>query len=374
MSAFSVGTVSRGFMRILTFAAAWALIPMALLTSLLLPFSTWIRLALILLPVILFASWLIKLSVCGQLDRKTSPLPFWIAMAASILFLLSVAAFIRTGGLVSLDKTVRHVFQMKRSPAVGLMAEPGQRYRLFLNGIKLDILSGFPDKGRAQILNYKVHGYMFSTIRFLFNEIFVDQHYFFVSDSPQPFVIDCGSHIGMSILYTKTLYPDAQVIGFEPAPGTFKLLSENIRQNGLRNVVLYNKAVGNTEGTMKFYGDDSLTASLIESRNVGSVSEVDVVKLSRYIDRPVSFLKLDVEGAESLVLEDLNAASKLRMIKYMTIEYHHHIQKDADNLSTFLKTLEDNNFGYQIETSPEPFSDRSYQDVMIYAYQKQALY
>jgi hypothetical protein len=35
-----------------------------------------------------------------------------------------------------------------------------------------------------------------------------------------------------------------------------------------------------------------------------------------------------------------------------------------------VKILEDNNFGYQLETSPEPFRNRSYQDVMIYAYRK----
>jgi FkbM family methyltransferase len=367
---FGIAKILRGFMRVLTFASAWALIPIALLASLLLPFSTWIRLALVLLPAILFASWLIKLSLWGQLNRKTSPFPFYIAVASSILFLFLAAAFIHTGGLVSFEKTVRHIFQMKRSPAVGLMAEPDQRYRLFLTGIKLDILRALPDPGSVAILDYRMRGYLFSTIRFLFNEIFIDQQYFFPADSARPLVIDCGSHIGMSILYFKALYPDAEVIGFEPAPDTFRLLSENIRQNGLKNVVLHNKAVGNSEGKMKFYGDDSLTASLLESRSAGRVTEVDVVKLSRYIDRPVSFLKLDIEGAESLVLEDLDAASKLRMVKYIAIEYHHHVESDVDDLSGFLKILEDNNFGYQMDTTHEPCKIKSFQDIMIFAYRK----
>jgi FkbM family methyltransferase len=370
MKAFNGGTILRGFMRVLVFAAAWALIPMALLLSLMLPFSAWIRLALILLPAILFASWLIKLSLYGQLNRKISPLPFYVAMTVIILFLFMTAAFVRAGGLVSVEKAVLHIFHIKRSPAVGLMAEQNQRYKLLLTGIKLDILKGLPDTGRVAILNYTVRNYLSSNVRFLFYEIFIDQQYFFAADSPRPFVIDCGSHIGMSILYIKALYPDAQVIGFEPAPDTFKMLSENIRQNGLKDVVLYDKAVGNTEGKMKFYGDDSVTASLFESRSVGKITEVEVVKLSKYIDRPVSFLKLDVEGAESLVLEDLAAASKLQMIKYMTIEYHHHIEKNVDDLSKFLKILEDNNFGYQIESSPDPSKNRSFQDIMIYAYHK----
>ncbi|MBN1568286.1 MAG: FkbM family methyltransferase [Acidobacteria bacterium] len=365
-----MGTILRGMTRILVFAAAWALIPVALLVSLLLPFSTWIRLALILLPAILIASWLIKISLCGQLSRKASPFRFYIAVAAVVLFLITAAAFFKSGGLVSVEKTVRHIFQMKRSPAVGLMADPGRRYRLFLTGIKLDVLHGLPETGGVKILDYSVRGYLFSTIRFLYNEIFIDQPYYFPSDTPQPFIIDCGSHIGMSILYFKTLYPDAHVVGFEPAPGTFQLLSENIRQNGLKNVVLYKKAVGNREGKATFYGDDSVTSSLFEGRNPGGAYEVDIVKLSDYMDRPVNFLKLDVEGAESLVFEDLVAASKMRMIQYMTIEYHHHTEKNVDQLSGFLKMLEDNNFGYQLQTSPDPFRNESYQDVMIFAYRK----
>jgi hypothetical protein len=117
-----MGTILRGFTRILVFAAAWALIPVALLGSLLLPFSTWIRLALVLLPAILFASWLIKLSLCGELNRKASPFRFYIAIAACVLSILTAGAFFKSGGLVSLEKTVQHIFQMKRSPAVGLMA------------------------------------------------------------------------------------------------------------------------------------------------------------------------------------------------------------------------------------------------------------
>lgn len=359
-----------GFLRVLVFTAAWALIQVALLATLMPPFSTWTRLGLILLPAIIIACWLIKWILQRQPSSKKSQDAFYIAVIACALFLSTGLGIFIKGGLGSLDKTVQKIFQMKRVPTVGLMAQPKLRHRLFLTGVKLDILRALPHTGNALILDYKVHGYLYSNIQFLFSEIFIYQTYFFPSDSLRPFVIDCGSHIGMSILYAKTLYPDAHVIGFEPAPGTFRLLSENVRQNGLKDVVLYNKAVGNKEGRMTFYGDNSVTASLIQGRDSGGATEVDVVRLSGYIDRPVSFLKLDVEGAETLVLEDLVAASKLRMIQCMAIEYHHHIDRNVDDFSGFLKTLEDNGFGYQLEAGSEPFKSRSYQDIMIYAYRK----
>lgn len=357
-----------GFIRVLGFVAAWALIHIALLATLLPPFSTRTRLWGVLLPAFFVASLLINFSLHRQ--RKPGTSGIFIGMAACLLFLLTSLAIFKIGAFESIDKTARRIFELKRIPHIGLMAKPELRHRLFLTGAKLDILRAFPHTGRAVILDYKVQDYLFSNIQFLFNEIFINQVYFFPANSPQPFIIDCGSHIGMSILYAKTLYPDAQVIGFEPAPGNFDLLSKNIQRNGLKKVVLFNKAVGNKEGKMTFYGDNSLTASLLRDRNPGDAIEVEVVRLSGYINRPVSFLKLDIEGAETLVLEDLASASKLHMIQYMTIEYHHHTNQNVDNFSRFLKTLEDNNFGYQLEATPEPFNTRSYQDIMIYAYRK----
>jgi FkbM family methyltransferase len=371
MNAFSKNTILLGLMKFLAFVAAWALVPIALLLSLFPHYSLWIRLIFVMLPALLIASWLLKWSLQSRPDYRSSALSFCVALACMILFMLTVSACVRAGVMTPIEKGVKHIFQMKRSPAIGLMADKDLRNRLFTDGIKLDLLRFFQSGKPVEFLNYRVNSYEIAATRMLFNEKFINQEYFFAADSQQPFVVDCGSHIGMSILYAKTLYPNAKVIGFEPAPDTFKLLSENIRQNGLKDVTLYNKAVGGQEGTLKFYGDDSLTASLLEIRNPGNSIEVPVVKLSQYIDRPVSFLKLDVEGAEGSVIEDLAAAAKLPMIKNITIEYHHHIVKNADNLSNFLKILEDSNFGYQLETIPESaHSKGSYQDIMIFAYHK----
>jgi FkbM family methyltransferase len=371
MSAISIRTISLGFMKFIAFAAAWALILIALIFSLFPLYSPWIRIVFVMLPAVLIASVLIKWSLSAKPDKKSSPLSLFVTLAFIILLMFASLVCVRAGAMTPFEKGIKHIFQMKRSPAIGLMADNHLRNKLFMDGIRLDYLTLFKTNEPARILNYRVRSYELTSTRMLFNEIFINQEYFFVSDSPKPFIIDCGSHIGMSILYVKTLYPNAQVIGFEPAPDNFKLLSENIRQNGLKDVTLINKAVGGQEGTLKLYGDDSMTASLLESRNSGKATEVPVVKLSQYIDRPVSFLKLDVEGAEGPVMDDLAATAKMQMIKIMAIEYHHHIAKNSDALSKFLKLLEDNNFGYQIEAAAEtPHTNDSYQDIMIFAYHK----
>lgn len=179
MHGFSVGTLFRRSMRILIFVVAWALIYVALLATLLPLFSTWTRLALVLFPAILIAFLLIKWSLCWQQKAKTSTSAFYITMIACLLFLSASVALFIMGGSGSLDKTVQNVFQLKRIPPIGLMAQPKLQHRLFLNGVKLDILRALPHTGRAEILGYKVHGYLYSNIQFLFSEIFIDQSYFF---------------------------------------------------------------------------------------------------------------------------------------------------------------------------------------------------
>ena len=72
-----------------------------------------------------------------------------------------------------------------------------------------------------------------------------------------------------------------------------------------------------------------------------------------------------------MVLEDLFQEGKLSYIKNMAIEYHHHTVEDEDKLSKIFKLLEDAGFGYQIEgVLKRPFKDRRFQDILIYAYQK----
>ena len=94
-------------------------------------------------------------------------------------------------------------------------------------------------------------------------------------------------------------------------------------------------------------------------------------KLSSFIDGDVDLLKLDVEGAEIKVLTDLYQTGKLRRIRRMHLEYHHHIDTARDDLSTTLTMLEQSGFGYQIKANLYPWpKDAAFQDIAIYCYNK----
>lgn len=232
-----------------------------------------------------------------------------------------------------------------------------------------------PDRVES-IIGARMHFLDNYTFEYLFREIFVGLEYQFRSSTSKPRIIDCGSNIGMSILFFKTLYPDSSILAFEPGELTYQTLVRNIKENGWRNVDARQQAVAETDGMMNLYFDDSqsdsLRMSIISDRSSGKASRpVQVVRLSGCIDGPVDLLKLDVEGAEMGVLKDLSRSGAISQVKEMLIEYHHHIDNAVDNLSEFLQLLEQNKFGYQIRAAwDNPFQPGGFQDIMIRAYRR----
>jgi FkbM family methyltransferase len=209
----------------------------------------------------------------------------------------------------------------------------------------------------------------------LFNEIFVDARYLFISDNPRPIILDCGSNIGLSILFFKLLYPHARIIGFEPDPPTFEALTSNIGRNSLSNVVVHPYALGDRDENILFYRNTNqdrseLTMSTLKRRNSGREITVQCRKLSAFIIEEIDLLKLDVEGVEHSVLQELSASGKLHKIKQIQLEYHHHIDVGSDVLSATLGLLEREGFGYQIQTSPTRQPAPHFQDISIYCYRK----
>lgn len=212
----------------------------------------------------------------------------------------------------------------------------------------------------------------------VFTEIFVRRDYFFESDSQAPFILDCGSNIGMSVLFFKQLYPGSRIIAFEPDRRTFDVLRTNVRNNHLENVELHNQAISPSEGSIDFFSDPSHPGSLTMStarerfpgREVDS-QRVEAVRLSPFIQEEVDLLKMDIEGAEGAVMLELAESGKLRWIKQIFLEYHHHLNPEEDHLSQLFRLFEENGFSYQLHSPfKRPFLRRAFQDIQIYAYRR----
>jgi FkbM family methyltransferase len=234
---------------------------------------------------------------------------------------------------------------------------------------------GGTDDNRAKVGAFDVRFVTRKSFDFQYKEVFRERQYLFETDSSAPFVVDCGANIGMSVVYFKGLYPDARVLAFEPDPLAFACLTENVAGNALKGVRIENAAVASVEGEADFFYDRadpaSLRMSIVRERMPKDTRTVRAVRLSRFLDEEVDFLKLDVEGAELDVIGDLADAGKLHLVRQMLVEYHHHIVRTEDRLSRLLALLEQGGFGYQVEGHIDrPLPRERGQDVRIYGYRK----
>jgi hypothetical protein len=83
--------------------------------------------------------------------------------------------------------------------------------------LKVFFLNRYNSKNKtANIVGFDVRFLDYEALSYLYNEIFIDNSYYFAAENETPYIIDCGSNIGMSILYFKTLYPNSRILAFEP--------------------------------------------------------------------------------------------------------------------------------------------------------------
>lgn len=143
---------------------------------------------------------------------------------------------------------------------------------------------------------------------------------------------DIGAHRGyFSLLAAQLVGPTGQVHAFEPTPGTYELLSSNVRSHSnvhLNNVAVYSES---KELTFHDYGlcapafnsiyaprlsKEAAARTPVENRRVPAVSIDDYVKSSGV--RP-NLIKIDAESAESDILKGM-AETLLTMRPAFTLE------------------------------------------------------
>jgi FkbM family methyltransferase len=227
------------------------------------------------------------------------------------------------------------------------------------------------------LFNYTVSFYQWADISNLIYEIFAQKAYLFSSTNHHPYIIDCGSNIGIATLFFNKLYPNAKILAFEPDPQTFVALQKNIADNHLTNVTAINKALLDKQGIIEFPQYDGLAGYPGMSLYIQNATQspqrfvsITTDQLSHYIDRPIDLVKIDVEGAEGAIINDLTQAKKLEFIHEMIIEYHMRNTLPNESLGSIIRTLEDNNFDVAVHGNVvPPFNKGRQTPLLIYAKQ-----
>lgn len=130
--------------------------------------------------------------------------------------------------------------------------------------------------------------------------------------------IDVGANIGNHTIFFASMLVDL-VVSIEPAPVLTGLLRKNVNENGLQNVEIVEAAVGaspgkgflvGSKGALENWGGTTVRVLSPESswsRNetvpIRTVDEIIDDLRDRIDNRPITMLKIDVEGNELAVVQ-----------------------------------------------------------------------
>lgn len=146
-------------------------------------------------------------------------------------------------------------------------------------------------------------------------------------------VLDVGANFGqMSIEFSKATGSDGKVYSFEAQDFVYQFLQRNINANGCTNVQLYNRAVWDKENVTLFFPEPDMQSpapysgnSISETIMTNPVQTLTIDSLN--IEEPVSFMKIDIEGADIFALKGArNTILKNRMP--VIFEFTQHVQND----------------------------------------------
>ncbi|MEO8086128.1 MAG: FkbM family methyltransferase [Bacteroidota bacterium] len=160
----------------------------------------------------------------------------------------------------------------------------------------------------------------FLSVAWQLMEIFEEEELRFNSSAVNPLIYDCGANVGISSLYFKKLFPGAVVKAFEPDPDVFKCLEKNVSRNHIHGIELFQKAIWTENGRLTFSSEGADGGSLVSGS--GKKIEVESVRLKDLLgkEKEVDLLKIDIEGAEVDVINDIR--EELNKVKLLFVEYH----------------------------------------------------
>ncbi|HEY7120315.1 MAG TPA: FkbM family methyltransferase [Tepidisphaeraceae bacterium] len=231
----------------------------------------------------------------------------------------------------------RHLYKLASDPCYRTMARLASRYGRVKPAQPRDV----------RLHGWTIHAPDVPSFLWAYYWTFVERTYEFRARRPDPLIVDCGANIGLSVLYFKSIYPEARIVAYEADPRIFEVLRRNIEGNGITGVELINQAVGAADGTASFWSQGGDSGRLaVEADRAKDLITVPVVRLcDRLGGREVDLLKMDIEGAEADVLTD--CAGAMAGVAAICAEYHSFPGR-RQRLGEVIARLEDAGFRAQV--------------------------
>lgn len=131
--------------------------------------------------------------------------------------------------------------------------------------------------------------------------------------SPGDTFVDIGANVGYdSLLGSSLVGPQGQVIAIEASPIAFARLKKNVALNKSTNIRAVNVAVSDRVGTLDLFdlqGANSGAATTLTGKEGKRIASVEALPLVQILTpgemKRVRLIKIDVEGAEVAILDNL---------------------------------------------------------------------
>ena len=158
--------------------------------------------------------------------------------------------------------------------------------------------------------------------------------------------IDVGANVGSYTILACSAV-GARGYAFEPVPGTYLRLVENMRLNHLdARVTCINKGVGAQQGSIAFSSDsDTTNHALAPDEQNGSSIDVEVTTLDAALrDESPALIKIDVEGYETRVLEGASLTLGKPTLHSVIMEMNENSRRYGFDQSRLLELMFDQGF------------------------------
>lgn len=169
-------------------------------------------------------------------------------------------------------------------------------------------------------------------------------------------VVDLGANIGyFTLLAAKIVGPEGKVFSFEPEPKNYSYLIKNIELNNYNNVQSFQKAVSDKKGRTKLYiceydtghhtinkydGIESYSGGRDTKEKSIDIETVTLDEIFSSRENAIDVIKMDVEGAEALVLAGMgNILTNNKKLKMFVEFFPLLIEKIGNSPREFIRRL-----------------------------------
>ena len=166
---------------------------------------------------------------------------------------------------------------------------------------------------------------------------------------PDDVILELGANIGYYVcLESRILSSEGFIYAVEPAPENVALLKRNVALNQISVIEVTHMAMSDKPGTARLYtGKACNLHSLVNESGEDDTHSMEVP--TDTVDgflanrRPISFLRMDIEGYEAVVIDGMRDTLSSPTLRRMFIEIHPALI-EVDSMQRFLEKLQEAGF------------------------------